>query len=413
MIQLTKRIWRAIRNEAQTGMTVEELFRDLFSGAPTASGVSVSPDTAMQASTVYACVRVLAESVAQLPFPVYRRLDNGGKERDPSHPLYRILNWQPNRWQTAFEFREMMMGHVVLRGNAYALIVRVGGRVHELIPLHPDHVMVEQRRDWSVRYHRLVDGNWVAMPPGSVFHLRGMASNGPIGMSPITAYREAVGLSISAQRLQARSFSNGAKFHGYLKHPGPKLSPEARKNMRESFDRQHSGDNAWSTPLLEEGTEWVKVGMSAEDAQLIETRKFQRSEIASIFRVPPHKIGDLERATFSNIEHQALEFVTDTMLPWLRRWEQAVSRDLLTPDEQKTHFAEHLVDGLLRGDIRSRYAAYGAAIKDGWMNRNEVRILENLNPVDGLDEFLEPLNMGRASERGIDNAEDSTDPRSN
>ena len=367
--------------------------------APASSGVRVTAEQAMRCAAVYACVRVIAESIAQLPLPVYVRTAGGGKQRDAAHPIAQLLNQRPNLWQTPFEFREMMVGFVCLRGNAFAYINRVRGDVPtELIPLSPGTVRVEQNDDFSLTYfYTPPNKSERPIPRRNLLHLRGLSTGGPLGMTPITAYRESVGLAITAETHQSKSFANGARFRGYIKHP-TKLTPEAAKRLREDFDSRHGGENAYKTPLLEEGMDWVTAGMNDADAKTIETRKMARADIASIFRVPPHMIGDLERATFSNIEHQSIEFVTHSLVPWCKRWEGAIQRDLFGEAERETHFAEHLLEGLLRGDTASRYAAYHQAISDGWMNRNEARVRENLNPVDGLNEFLVPLNMGRNGE---------------
>lgn len=386
-----------------TSMELAEFIR---SSGLTDAGMSVSPETAMRCGTVFACVRVLSESIAQLPFPVYRRQDDDGRKRDRDHALDWVLNFQPNQWQTAFEFREMLMGHLCLRGNAYAFINRINGEVRSLVPLHPDRIVPSQNPDWSMKYKYTPDGGTQRdLTSKEIFHLRGISSDGIVGVSPITAYREAVGLALATLRHQAKSFGAGVKFNGVLSAPN-KLDPEARKNIKESFQDMHSNENAFRTPLLEQGLQWTSVGMTGQDAQTIETRKLTRTDIASVFRVPPHKIGDLERATFSNIEHQAIEFVTDCLTPYCKRWEQRGQLDLLNPKDQRTHYIEHNLDGLIRGDIKTRYSAYGQAIKDGWMNRNEVRVRENLNRVDGLDEFLEPLNMANPKDRGSDDDDD-------
>lgn len=372
---------------------------DAFGGTKATSGISVSADSSMRCAAVYACVRVLAESVAQLPLILYRRLPNGGKERATDHPLYTLLHDAPNSWQTSLEFRELQMYNLLLRGNGYSFINRIRGVVRELLPLHPDRMTVAQRENFDLTYALSKSGGETQpLAAGDVFHLRGLSANGYTGITPIAMAREAIGLALATEQHGARLFANGAKMGGILKHPGKLKDAEMAKRIRESFDTAFSGDNAHRTALLEENMSWEKVTMTAEDSQFIETRKYQRSEIASIFRVPPHKIGDLERATFSNIEHQSLEFLTDSLLPWLRRWEQAITRDLLTPRERPEFFAEFLVDGLLRGDVKTRMDSYAVAIQNGIMSPNEARTRENLNPRAGGDEYLRPANMVPASD---------------
>lgn len=392
------KLFRA-RNEITTGMTLGDVVSQVYGGPPSASGVSVTPDSAMRCATVFACIRVLAESVAQLPRHVYRKTEDA-KQRDDAHPLHWLLNVAPNSWQTSFEFFELGMTHLGLRGNFFAWKNRLSnGKVWELIPLRPDRMQVKQNDNWSLSYTYTPDGKapWT-LTSKYVLHVRGLGCDGVTGMSPVTQAREAVGLALVTEKHGAKLFSNGAHMKGMLKHPG-KLSDPAAKRLRASFEENNSGtDNAFRTALLEEGMDWVSVGMSSDDAQFLETRKYQRGEIASMFRVPPHMIGDLERATFSNIEQQSIEFVTRSLMPWLKRWEQAITRDLITPADQGKVYVEFNADALLRGDTLSRYQAYGQAIKDGWMNRNEVRAKENLNAEDGLDDFLTPLNMAKGTD---------------
>lgn len=376
----------------------ERILRGVY-GARTKSGTAVTPETSLQVSAVYACVRVLAEDIAAMPLILYRRKPGGGKERATDHPLYRVLRQRANRRHTAFEFKETLQGHLGLRGNAYALINRSGGQVRELIPIRPDRVTVQDHGDLTATYK--VEGADREFTDREILHLRGLSTDGLMGLSPIAVAREAIGLAIATQDHGSLLFRNGARPGGILEHPG-KISKEAAERLKTSVEEAVSGENLHKLLLLEEGIKWAQVGMSAEDAQFLETRKFQRSEIAAFFRMPPHKIGDLERSTFSNIEHQSLEYVTGTLLSWMVRWEQRCNESLLTERERETYFFEHLVDALLRGDTKSRYEAYRMAILDGWMSRNEVREKENLNPVDGLDDYYEPLNVTTEGRRDDD-----------
>lgn len=379
----------------QKSMVSDEFSRMLawaYGGAPGASGISVNPDTAMRCAAVYACVRVLAESVAQLPLIVYRRT-GAGKERAPDHPLYSLLHDAPNEWQTSFEFRETCMAHLALRGNAYALKNVVAGRVRELLPISPDRVSVTQNADWSLSYTvSKPSGGSETLSADKVFHLRGLSANGYLGLSPIQLAREAVGLSLATEKHGATLFANGARTSGVITHP-KNLSAPAQQRLKDSIEEATTGDNLHRLVVLEEDMKWTSVGMTSEDSQFLATREYQRSEIAAIFRIPPHLIGDLAHATFSNIEQQALEFVTYTMLPWLKRWEQRITMDLIAPKDRDTVFAEFNVDGLLRGDMASRYQSYMVAIQNGILNPNEVREMENRNPREGGDLYLTPLNM--------------------
>lgn len=373
----------------------EQVLREYMRGTQSATGIGITEESAMRAAAVYACVRVISETVASLPLHVYQRKDERSKVRAYSHPLYRLLHDRPNSWQTSFEFREMLQSHLCLRGRAFAYINRdTDGNVRELIPLHPDHVTVEQLPDYSLVYR--VDRSHLRREPvvlgqSQILHLRGLSSDGVDGRSVIGDAREALGLALATQEYGARFFRNDATPGVVLVHP-TRLSPEAQKRLEISWNEAHAGSgSARRTAVLEEGMKIERLSMTAEDAQFLETRKFSRSEIAGLFRVPPHMIGDLEKATFSNIEHQAIDFVVHCIRPWLVRWEQALSRDLfLAP---VLYFAEFNVDGLLRGDIRSRYEAYAIGRQWGWLSRNDIREKENMNPIEGGDDYLTPLNM--------------------
>lgn len=367
---------------------------DMLSGGTSATGRSVTSTTALYASAVFACVRVLAETVGQLPLHVYRRLDGGGKERSADHWLYQIVRFSPNPEMTAAEFWETMMGHLVLRGNAYAEIVwNNAGKVSELWPLHPDKVAVKRIGTALVYEVTPTTGAVVPLPAEKVLHLRGLGSNGLAGYSPITLAREAIGLSLAAEEYGARFFGNSANPSGVLQAPKT-LSDSAYERLKKSWSAQHEGlGKAHRVAILEEGLTWQQIGIAPDDAQFLETRKFQRAEIASIFRVPPHMIADLDRATFSNIEHQSLEFMTHSIMPYLSKVEQRVNLSLLMLDRR--YFVEFLVAGILRGDQKSRYDAYAVGRQWGWLSANDVRELENQNPLPGDqgDQYMVPLNM--------------------
>lgn len=377
---------------------------DKLAGTETASGVYVDEEGSLQATAVWACVRVIAETVASLPLHLYRRRSGGGRERATEHPLYELLHSMPNPEMGALEFREALTGHLCTWGNAYAEIeYNRGGNAMALWPLRPDRMQVkrEQGRLW---YYYRVDqvGTPQRLPAERIWHLRGFGANGVMGYSPILLHKQAVGLSLATEEFGARFFGNGAEPGGVLQHPG-KVSDTGAKHMRESWEDAHKGlSRSHRIAILEEGVTYQKVGIEPEAAQFLETRKFQLVEVARIYRMQPHMIGDLDRATFSNIEHQGLEFVMYTMMPWFVRWEQGVHRNLLTPAERRQYFAEYLVDALLRGDTQSRYAAYAVARQNGWMNADEIRERENMNPLpDGQGQiYLVPMNMIPASQAG-------------
>ena len=373
-------------------------------GTASAAGARVTATSAMQLSTVYKCVRAIAETKAMLPLLIYRRLQRG-KERAPEHPLARLLQVQPNPWQTAMQWRELMQGHAALLGNAYSEIVYDGaGRVDMLLPLHPQRTTVEVTDRGMPRYRtRQADGRERVLVFGQVLHLTGFGTDGYQGLNPIEAEREAIGAGLAARDYGARYFANNARPQTWIQMPaGAKFADAAaRAAFVRQFHEAYGGTNVGKTPVMDQGMELKALAISNSDSQWMESRKYSDVDICGLWRVPPHKIGILDRATWSNIEHQALEWVTDCLMPWARRWEQMLQRDLDFGDE---YFPEFLLDALLRGDTRSRYEAYGKGIQDGWLIRNEVRERENLNPIDGLDDPLEPLNMAPAGSRGADQA---------
>lgn len=357
------------------------------------TGVPVTADTAPETVAVMASVRVLSETLACLPLILYRSLDDG-KERATEHYLYDILRYQPNAWQSWYEFAEMMTAHIALRGNAYAeKHFNNKGQIEALIPLHPDRTQAFLANGKRAYKHQPMQGAARILLADEVLYIPGLSFNGVSGLDPVTYYRHSVGLARATEMFGGRFFGNDARPSIAIKHPGS-LSEPALKNLRESWEERHRGLARSHRPaILEEGMEIQELGVSPENAQFLETRKFQKSEIAGFFRVPPHLIGDLEKATFSNIEHQSRQFVDYTMLPWFTRWEQAIRRDLLTDEEKRTHFVEFLPDALLRGDLKSRYDAYAVGRNWGWLSVNDIRRRENMNPVADGDVYLQPLNM--------------------
>lgn len=364
------------------------------------TGASITPSTALYNVAVFACVRILAETISSLPLLLYERMAGGGKRRAENHRLYSLLHDAPNPEMTRSEMWEALIGHLALRGNAYCEIEYDGsGRPRALWPLNPDHMTV-LRVDGNLLYEYQVKGTPTRLLPQYIMHLRGLGSDGVMGYSPITLAREAIAIGLAAEEYGARFYANDSRPGGILTYPG-KLSPTAASNLKTSWEAAHKGlSNAQRVAILEEGITWQQIGIAPEEAQFLETRKFQVTEIARMFRIPPHMLADLERATFSNIEHQSIEFVVHTIRPWLVRIEQRINQSLLTETEQRRYFAEHLVDGLLRGDIQSRYQAYATARQNGWMSANDIRALENQNPIPNGDIYLVPLNMIPADQAG-------------
>lgn len=388
------------RRQAPLGASSAAWMDEILLARPASSGVSVSPEGSLRYTAVLACVRVLAEGVASLPCILYERYQVGGqdaKKRARGHQVYRLLHDAPNGVMTALEFFEVGMAHALLWGNFFAEIEwSPRGQVLGLWPLPAWRVTPGWSREGK-SYRLQIDGQAdTVLSDYQVLHVPGFGYDGVSGRSMISLAREAIGLGLAAERYGGSVFGNGVVPGGVLEHPGV-LSDEAYKRLASSWESRHQGlNNAQRLAILEEGMKYNKIGVPPEDAQFLETRKFQRSEIAGIFRVPLHMIGDLERATFSNIEHQSTEFLTNSLAPWLRRWEQRVDRSLLVGRERERYFAEFLVDALLRGDTATRYAAYATGRQWGWLSVNDIRQRENMNPVDGGDGYLVPLNMVEA-----------------
>lgn len=355
----------------------------------TTSGKPVNERTAMQTTAVYACVRILAEAVASLPLHVYEYQDDGGKKLVHDHPLYYLLHDEPNPEMTSFVFRETLMSHLLIWGNAYAQIIRDGaGRVLRLYPLLPDKMDVQRddRGNIYYVYSRNSDENPMFKEYGDirlkaedVLHIPGLGFDGLIGYSPIAMAKNAVGMTLACEEYGASFFANGANPGGVLEHPGVLKDPS---KVRESWNSVYRGvNNAHKIAVLEEGMKYQQIGIPPEEAQFLETRKFQINEIARLYRIPPHMVGDLDKSSFSNIEQQSLEFVKYTLDPWVIRWEQSLQRSLLLPGEKGKYFIKLNVDGLLRGDYQSRMNGYAVGRQNGWFSANDIREMENMNPI--------------------------------
>ena len=355
----------------------------------TTSGKPVNERTAMQTTAVYACVRILAEAVASLPLHVYEYQDDGGKKLVYDHPLYYLLHDEPNPEMTSFVFRETLMSHLLIWGNAYAQIIRDGaGRVLGLYPLLPDKMEVQRDDKGSIYYvySRNSDENPMFKEYGNiklkaedVLHIPGLGFDGLIGYSPIAMAKNAVGMTLACEEYGASFFANGANPVGVLEHPGVLKDPS---KVRESWNSVYRGvNNAHKIAVLEEGMKYQQIGIPPEEAQFLETRKFQFNEIARLYRIPPHMVGDLDKSSFSNIEQQSLEFVKYTLDPWVIRWEQSLQRSLLLPGEKGKYFIKLNVDGLLRGDYQSRMNGYAVGRQNGWFSANDIREMEDMNPI--------------------------------
>jgi HK97 family phage portal protein len=346
----------------------------------TTSGKSVNERSAMQTTAVYSCVRILSEAIAGLPLHTYQYKPDGGKEKAIDHQLYYLLHDEPNPEMTSFVFRETLMSHLLLWGNAYAQIIRDGrGNALALYPLLPDRMTVDRTSAGKLYYEYRTDTGTVILRNEEILHIPGLGFDGLLGYSPIAMAKNAIGMAIACEEYDAKFFANGANPGGVLEHPGVVKDPA---RVRESWNAVYQGsENAHRVAVLEEGMKFQSIGIPPEQAQFLETRKFQINEIARIFRIPPHMVGDLEKSSFSNIEQQSLEFVKYTLDPWVVRWEQAIQKSLILPSEKRTYFVKFNVDGLLRGDYASRMNGYATGRQNGWLSTNDIRELENLNRI--------------------------------
>ncbi|MFD2704076.1 phage portal protein [Salibacterium lacus] len=406
--------WMKTRTSSTSNLARPETWAmNMFRGGKSKTGVSVNEYKAMQSTAVFGCVRIISETMATLPLPVYRRLEPRGKERARDHHLYDLLQNKPNDEMTAFTLRETLSAHLCLWGNAYAEIEYDGaGRPRALWPLLPNQTWPERdQRTYEIFYHVTTpDGHYVKLPASRVLHIPGLSLNGLTGLSPIGMAREAVGLSLATEEFGANFFENGTNIGAIAEHP-KQLTEQGSKNLRESINDTYAGlGKSHRVMLLEEGMKFQKIGIPPNDAQFLETRKFQTEEIARVFRVPPHMLADLSQATFSNIEQQSLDFVKNTMGPWIKRWEQAINTKLFGRDGRKHYFAEFVLDSLLRGDIKTRYEAYAIGRQNGWLSANDIREKENENPLDGGDIYLVPLNMVPADSVTQDDNDPEPDP---
>ena len=384
-----------------------------------AAGKSVNERSAMQMTAVYACVRILSESIAGLPLHMYRYEDDGSKTKAVEHPLYHLLHDEPNPEMTSFIFRETLMSHLLLWGNAYAQIIRNGkGDIIALYPLMPNRMKVERDTKGRLYYEYqtmkedapTMKGAVYQLDPSEVLHVPGLGFDGLVGYSPIAMAKNAIGLAIAAEEYGSKFYANGAAPSGVLEHPNVLKDPA---KVRDSWNAAFGGSsNSHRVAVLEEGMKYTPISISPNEAQFLETRKFQIDEIARIFRVPPHMVGDLEKSSFSNIEQQSLEFVKYTLNPWVCRWEQALQRALLSDDEKGKYFFRFNVEGLLRGDYQSRMQGYATARQNGWMSANDIRELENIDRIPaelGGDLYLVNGNMLPLSQVEQNNAYASKD----
>jgi HK97 family phage portal protein len=392
-----------------------------FGGGKTASGATVNNYTALNYSAFWSCIRVISKPVATMPIHVYEKLAGGGKQRAIKHPAYKIVHDRPNSEMVPLVFKDTLTAHLLTWGNAYAEIeVNNDGFPIALWPLTPNRVTPQRNINGEIQYEVVLPtisinqltsyggnyppGTTVKIPKDRMFHIPGPGFDGLKGYSVLTMFRESIGLGMSLQEYAARFFGNGAMPGGVLEHP-TQLSDPGKNYLRESWNEMHQGlDKSHRIAILEEGMKYKQIGISPEDAQMLESRKFSQVEMASIFQIPPHKIGNLEKSSFNNIEHQSQEFYTDTLLYWLTLWEETINWKLMNSSDNEKYFAEFLAANLLKADTPSRYSAYAVARQWGWMCADDIRELENQNPLpDGQGKiYLIPMNMMPASMTGHD-----------
>jgi HK97 family phage portal protein len=384
---------------------------EAFTGIKTTSGRSVNAETAFRAVAVLACIRILSEGVASMPLSLYRQRPNGDRVLATSHPLHGILHYLPNEDMSSFELLESMMINVLSSRVSLSQVVRNGaGAVQEIIPLPPSSVRIDRDPNQRLRYTYTNDlGREQVFGKGDIWRVNMLSSGTIVGRDMVSLTREAIGLALAAEEQGARLFSNGAQIAGLLEAPN-KLDPKTKEELKAEFHKLYSGSgNAFKTALLEGGLKFSKIGLTAQESQYVEARKFQLAEIARAFRVPPVMLGmDDKTTTYASAEQFFLAFSKFTLLPWCRRIEGSIYRDLLTVGERGRYYAKFNMAGLERGDLKSRFDAYRLAIAAGFMNRNEARDLEEWNRADGLDEFLVPLNSGIQLEDGsVENPNDA------
>lgn len=372
---------------------------DMLGGGRSKSGVTVNEQTAMRMTTVWACITLVSETVAQLPLNLYERKGDK-KQIARNHPVYYLLTKQPNPFMTSFQFRETKQAHAMGWGNACSVIVRKNGKPIALLPLMPNVTRVDNQGG-KLRYvSQLPSGEMAIFEPEDILHIPAMAFDGIRGISPIRQHAESIGLALAAQEFGARFYADGAHMGGILTSD-KKIDPADAKAAGKRFRKAYSGlDKSHSVAVLGEGLKFERTGIPPVEAQFLDTRKFQRSEVASIYKIPPHMIGDLEKSSFNNITEQSIQYVRYAVAPWLRRWEEELNRKFFpSPSDRLRYYFKFELDALLRGTPEERSAFYKDGINDGWLSRNEVRGKEDMNPEPGLDNFLVPMNMEQLGEK--------------
>lgn len=407
---ILKKLFPAIYNASTLGS--DSWMSEVFLGTKAASGERITPRSALGFSAYFACIRAISEDVGKLPLIVYERMEPRGKRRRADHAAYSLLHDAPNEEMTAMSFRETLTSHALGWSGGFAEIVRRGdGRPAALYPLDPNTVKIQRSNAGRLRYVIGVDGRETVLLPEQVLHLRGLGFDAITQFAITSLAKESIGAALGGQRFSGAFFGNSATGSGVIEVPGA-MKDEQLRHLREAFAERHQGAaNAYKPFVLENGAKWEQISTDPEKSQLINAMQFNVEDVARWFRVPPHKIGSLLRATFSNIEHQGIEYVVDTLTPWLTRWEQEIKRKLFLPSEGNI-FAEHLVAGLMRGDAAARSTYYREQWNIGALSQNDIRDLENMNPIgpEG-DVYYVPLNMV-PSEIAAEGPQDTQSPQS-
>lgn len=368
------------------------------SGDQTGSGFGVTPDVALQIAAYYDAIRIISEDIAKVPLITYRRLQPRGKERAPTHPVSALLQKSSNRNMSAFSFREALTSHALGWGSGYAFIRRESGVPVELDLIHPSRVESNFTPSGDLFYMvKMPQGNVVTITQFNMFHLHGLSADGVNGYSVARIGAESLGRALAQQQFGASFFRSGSSAMGAIKHP-MQLEEDQKVRLRNQWQETYAGPAGWHKPLiLEEGMEWQQISIPPEDAQLLESENFSVLEIARWFRIAPHKLAHMENATFSNIEEQNIDHVTDTLMPWFERWEEEADRKLFVEDEDE-FFAEHLLNALLRGNAEARSTLYRELWHIGVFSQNDIRELENLNPISDGDTYYVPMNVSRSED---------------
>lgn len=410
--------WKRASTRDHPSSLKDPVLQAIWGARDSISGVDVTPDTAMDSTAVIAALRILSEGVAMPPLDTFERitLDTGrsAKRRALEHPLYFLLKDEPNPEMTSFELREMIQGNCTLHGNGYAEVVRDGGgRVREIWPMRSDWMTPFREKSGELKYlYRPPDGRQIVFKAENILHIPGFHTGGLEGMSAINLGREAIGVALATDRHAAGIFKRGIVPGLVLEHPEV-LGPEAQKNLRRSFEEAYSGsDKSYRAMILEQGLKLNNGGVvDPERTQLLESRQFSISDMGRIFGIQPTRLGDLSHATFTNIEHLAIEFTQWTIGPWLERWCQRLKKDLLSPREKRQYFMEFNLSALLKGDYKTRQEGYQIGRNGGWLSANDIREMENLNPLpdDSGDMYLVPLNMVDAASAIAGSAPSDTD----